>query len=149
MPSAAPGGESYLLYYLLELRYIGALPVKVCPYTPWPGQDHTCPGIKAARLSNPLRFEVAHMSTEYEIESAKVRPRHQTYARAPCLRRARFAIVSPWLRTMTAVISWRGRNLHLHTSAVVPQIELHMLAADADATNYVDLRLPAAFHRLL
>jgi hypothetical protein len=70
----ALGGESYLLYYLLELRYIGALPVTVCPYTPWQGQDHVCPGIRQARESNPLRFEVSQMYTEYEREAAKVRP---------------------------------------------------------------------------
>jgi len=72
-PPLVLGGESYLLYYLLELRYIGALPHTVCLYTPATGRDHYCPGITVARESNPLRFEVSRMSTEYERESAKVR----------------------------------------------------------------------------
>ena len=42
------------------------LPWSVCPYTPQPGRDRECAGLRAAQQASPLRFHVRGVATHYE-----------------------------------------------------------------------------------
>ena len=62
-----------MLYWLTSLETTSALPWSVCPYTPHPGSDHVCPGLKEALAVNPLRFTTRSINWWYEQEDTKAR----------------------------------------------------------------------------
>ena len=64
-------GDLTLLRILHELSD-AAVPDSVCPYTPVAdAQQGSCPGLAAARASNPLRFSVASSRDLFEVQDVK------------------------------------------------------------------------------
>lgn len=65
-PIDTQGGFATMLYYLRQLETSAALPHSVCAYTEDVGQDHTCPGLREAMRTSPLKFETRSISTLFD-----------------------------------------------------------------------------------
>lgn len=71
MPTTTDGGEASILFYLTALENTAAFPYSICPYTQKSGQDHECPGLEAAKQSNPLSFSIASITFYYDRTTLK------------------------------------------------------------------------------
>ena len=70
-PIDTRGGSATMIYWLQQLEKGAAMPHSVCPYTPSPGKDHHCPGLKLAADSTPLHFETHSIDNYFDREAIK------------------------------------------------------------------------------